>query len=156
MKKFSEYYTSLLNGYACVGIKIGSDDYQQAIDMLNSVQISSNFLIQNECLDGYARLNIRNDSIIDHLFFTINSTSVPLNDSQKNVLKQIFELYSNDSSLHEQVITNFMQLWDSYEALYKLRIWWESIPNAFQITRVGRVLAHTNAKRCSPTIPDLI
>lgn len=156
MLKFSEGYTTLLNGYACAGIKANSDDYQKAAELLANAQISLKFLIPNECLDGFFRLNIRGESSIETLTFGSGATAIPLTEDQKNAIRSVWKLYSKDFNLCRQAKNNFMRLWDSYESLYKLRIWWENIPNAFEITRVGQIVAHTNAKRCSPYIPDLI
>lgn len=156
MKTVSEYYTTQLSGYACVGIKADSDDYKKAVEMLENVQISKNFLVTNDCLDGYVRLGIRNDSEIDDLTFNIGPNRIPLMKNQEDAIKQVWKLYSKDSNLQKQATDNFMRLWDSFESLHKVRLWWERIPNAFQITRVGQILAHTNAKRCSSDIPDLI
>ena len=61
-----------------------------------------------------------------------------------------------DSALRQNVKNKFQNIWDSYSSLKKLRIWWEKLPFAFDITRVGTVLAHTNAKRCDSDVPDLI
>ena len=47
-------------------------------------------------------------------------------------------------------------LWKSYSAPKQLQLWWDNIPIAFDITKVGKVLAHTNAKRCDPELPDLL
>ncbi|MBR5471589.1 MAG: hypothetical protein IKU81_05705 [Oscillibacter sp.] len=156
MKSFSEYYAPQLNGYACVGIKMGSDDYTKAVEILGNVQINGNFLVPNECLEGYVRLKIRNEASIDDLAANVGPFRIPLADNQKDAIKQVWKLYSKDSNLQQQSIANFMNLWDGYESLREVRLWWERIPNAFQITRVGQILAHTNAKRCSPNIPDLI
>ena len=50
-------------------------------------------------------------------------------------------------------IDGFVML-DKYEHISKIKQWWESIPLAFEITSVGKVLAHTNAKRCDSNIPN--
>lgn len=156
MKKFSEYYASALNGYVCVGIKKDSDNYKKAVELLSATQIDSNFLVPNECLDGYVCLKINNEPSIDKLTFKNGQIRMPIGEEQKNAIRQVWGLYSRDSNLHNEAKTNFMKLWDGYDSLHQLREWWESIPGAFQITRVGEILAHTNAKRCSPNIPDLI
>ena len=49
-----------------------------------------------------------------------------------------------------------MKIWDSYEYLHALKLWWDDIPQSFDITQVGRILAQTNAKRCDPSLPDLL
>lgn len=156
MKKFADYFPSALDGYVCIGIKVASGEYKQAVELLNNAQINSNFLIPNECLDGYVRLAITTASGIDDLGFNIGTARVPLNSNQKDNLMQILKLYSTDTALQKAAVTKFMELWDSFEALHTLRLWWENIPNAFHITQVGKILAHINAKRCSSEIPDLI
>ena len=73
------------------------------------------------------------------------------------------ELYEKTLRYHPNSLTamkklaedRFVQKWDSFETLHKLKLWWEKTPY-FVITPVGRILAHTNAKRCDPKIPDLI
>lgn len=156
MKKISEYYPANLDGYVCVGIKTNSDDYKKAIELLTNTQIIDTFLVPNECLDGYVRLKIQNKSAIDKLVLNNNSISIPVQQNQKDALKKVWDLYTKDSNLQKQATENFMKLWDSYDSLHKVRLWWESIPNAFQLTRVGEILAHTNARRCSSDIPELI
>jgi hypothetical protein len=78
-----------------------------------------------------------------------------LSDEQKQTVKNIYALYSKDANLRKENIAEFFKLWDKYESLKKLRNWWDSIPEAFSITAVGRVLAHANAQRCDPTLPAL-
>lgn len=155
MKKFSEYYAKSLNGYVCVGIREFSDDYKKAVEIMKSAQIATNFLVPNECLSGYYRLDIKNEAMIEELFVNIGVSSVPLSDGQKSALKQVWNLYSNDAKLKKEAENNFISLWDAYDALKKLRIWWESIPRSFHLTRVGDILGYTNAKRCCPDIPDM-
>ena len=156
MKKFNVYYPSLLEGYSCAGINRDSDDYKKAIDTLNSVGISSNFLIDNECLDGYVRLNIESESSISNLAFYRNSHRIPLTVEQNDAVNTVWNMYTKDAKVKRIAQDNFMKLLSSFDSLNELQCWWDRIPGSFHITQVGRVLAHTNAKRCDPKIPDLI
>lgn len=156
MKKTAEYYSSTLNGYTCVGIKAGSEEYIKALDILDTVKINQNILIPNDCLDGYYRLALMNENQIKELAFYNGSERIPLSNEQQDAIKQIWDMYVNDVALKQQVEGRFMEIWDSFEALHRLKNWWDSIPQAFSITQVGRVLAQTNAKRCDPSLPDLI
>lgn len=156
LKKFAEYLPLNLDGYICAGIKIDSKEYKSAIELLHSAEIDAGIMIPNECLDGYVRLAIGSFNDIDVLGFGSGSTRVPLNRCQKDSLRQIGDLYSKDAELLKKAKVKFVELWDNFSSLQKLRLWWDNIPNAFQITHVGRILAHINAKRCSPEIPDLI
>lgn len=156
MKKLCEYYADTLTGYVCTGIERTSDDYKKAVDILTKVHISANIMVDNECLDGYVRLNIRNRAAIKDLSFDSRDGKVPLSTEQIDALEQVWALYAKDNKLKQQVKNKFAELLNGFEALSKLQQWWDGIPGCFDITQVGRVLAHTNAKRCDPNIPDMI
>ena len=156
MKKVDQYYLSQLDGYICAGIKGDSEEHKKAVNLLKEAGINQGFLIKNECLDGYYRLAIRNKKQIEELGYTIGDTRVSLSEEQKESINQIVEMYSKEDALIAQAKGNFFEIWDSFEKLRKLRTWWDSIPHVFTITYVGRVLAQTNAKRCDPTLPDLL
>lgn len=156
MKKFSEYYTKTLNGYACIGIKKQSDNYKRALDLLADINLSQEVLISNPFLDGYVCLPIYNkDAINDMELVTTNGTR-NLNKKEIDILYSIRDMYGTDDQLQDEVNKKFMEIWDSFEALKTIRIWWENISRGFAITSVGKILAHTNAKRCDKEIPDLI
>lgn len=155
MQKVLDYYRNQMNGYLCVGIKKDSDEYIKALLLLGTLDVDSSGLVPNECLDGYVRLSVANKQSIDKLMWERDRTRAPINSKQKQVLKQIWDLYSQDSVLKKQVEENFMRIYDSFEALHDFRLWWESIQQPFNITLIGRILAYTNAKRCDSTLPDL-
>ena len=133
-KILSDHY----DGYVCIGIQEGSEGHEKAKEILVNHNYDLNCLIPNECLPGYLRITcVRKENI-------------------KSELKPIFDLYSNDRNLLEQAQTTFMEKWDSYNNLKKIREWFEDIPLWFRITSVGFALAQTNAKRCFPDFPDII
>ena len=151
LKKMDEILSSRLNGYICVGIKGDSEEYRKATSLLAAAGIPSNMLCKNECMEGYYRLPFVNkpangDPMVQDSF----------SQSQIDTLNQIWDLYSKDVSLMQQAKTRFMEVWDHYDTLLRIRKWWDSIPGSFSITQIGRVLAHTNAKRCTPEVPDMI
>ena len=156
MKNTAEFFSSSLNGYICVGIKADSEDYKKAIDLLDNAKINRNILIPNECLDGFYRLAIRNEDNIGDLAFNYGAVRLPLSNEQKDSLKQIWGMYAKEEALKKQAENRFIEMWDSYDILFNLRKWWDSIPQAFSLTQVGRVLAQTNAKRCDSSLSDLI
>lgn len=156
MKKALEIYSASLNGYTCAGIKAESEEYKRAAEILDTVKINRGILIPNECLDGFYRLAVRNEESIEDLAFNSGVARVPLSTDQKDSLKKIWGMYESEATLKKQAEDRFMEIWDSFKTLRKLREWWDSIPQAFSITQVGRVLAQTNAKRCDPSLPDLI
>lgn len=79
-----------------------------------------------------------------------------ITDQQIAVLENIFTSYEKDEALMREVKKNIIAIWDSFPILKTIRVWWEDISHSFNITYVGKVLAHTNAKRCDSTFPDLL
>ncbi len=163
-KKMSEYYPERLIGYSAAGIRIDSDEYKKAMDMLLKVGLNSSFLIPNELLDGYVRIPIAEKNAIKSIFINrknmVDGKVIMRQDkaNQKEIetLEAIWNLYTIDSKEKEEAIAAFMNEWDSYPSLKKLHTWWDTLPIAFNITQVGTVLAHTNARRCDKTIPELL
>ena len=111
-------------------------------DILTDNNLSLSNIVENECMDGYVRLNIVNMDDVE--------------TKQKELFLEIRSLYSKDNNANNIARDNFLGLWDSYEHLKKVRNWWDRIPKAFDISMIGRVLAQTNAKRVFPSLPDLI
>ena len=137
-----KYLSSRYNGYICVGIKKDSEDLEKAYAILDEYGISRSFLVDNECMDGYMRYNIRSFDDVE--------------SDYKEAVDRIRELYSKDKSLLDKAKDRFIELWDSYESLRIVRDWWSKIPYGYSISYIGRVLAQTNAKRIDPELPDLI
>lgn len=136
--KLDRILSKLLDGYICIGILIGTEDHKKAIDILEKNGFSKNNLVPNECLPDYLRLPLSNTSNL------------------KPELKPILDLYSKDKKLLDIAKNNFMNMWDSYESLKKIKEWFNNITVYFRINSVGKALAQTNAKRCYPEFPDLI
>ena len=156
LKKFEEYYTRVLDGYACVGIRKESDNYKTAIELLKSIQIGERGLRDNILLDGYVRLDVPNKDYIEKMILTDKNGIHKIRPDEKDVFIRIWYMYEKDDELQKKVNKNFMDMWDSFEPLEKIHKWWNSIPMSYDITQVGKILAHTNAKRCDPSLPDLL
>lgn len=136
--KMKDTLPRILDGYICAGIRDGSKEHEQAIDILQANGISRGFLVPNVCLPGYLRL-----------FIADIGRLIPQ-------LKPIIELYSKDGKLLETAKNNFMAMWDSYAVLKEVKNWFDDIPTFFRINSVGKALAQTYAKKCYPEFPDLI
>jgi len=161
LKKFKQYYSEQFFGYTAVGLKQGSENYNKAVELLETVGLR--ILVPHELNNGYVRIPISNFNTLDSL--RINTPhvssdnklimqSIPFTEKQKNVIKNIFSLYDKDPIQEEKVISQFIIEWDKRKNLKKLREWWECIPSLFSITPAGLVLAHANAKRCDSAIPE--
>ena len=82
-------------------------------------------------------------------------TQIPITEDQKQTLHKIYSMYDKSGDLQNKVKNAFIKKLDSYESIKTVRTWWNSIPQAINVTSVGKVLAHVNAKRCDPSLPDL-
>lgn len=154
-KKIEEIYIEQLNGYACVGIKKDSEEYKKAIEFLKEIRLSNNILIEHELNDGYVRLalasitNIENINELRKFLYIKTGDEIKEEDIikvQENLLK-IYALYSDDKSLKKKIEEKFLDEWDKRPSLLKFKQWWNFIPNSFDITSVGNVLAHANAEK---------
>lgn len=163
MKKLDEYYLERLSGYSVAGICIDSESYRKAIKQLENVGLNSSILVQNELLEGYVRLPVVTKSAIKEIILShttiadgkLSTVTIPINDKQISALEEIWDMYSTDANVKQLANTAFMSIWDSYPSLKRLHDWWDSLRMAFSITHIGRVLAHTNARRCDKSIPEL-
>lgn len=157
MEKCIDHYIQTFSDSICIGIKLDSKEYNQTIQLLSKINMDpSSVLINNELLDNYVRLTIRNnDSISDLSIASFDGHTRKINDNEVKAITEIMRLYSHEQTLQEKVNSNFQKLWDSHNTLITLRSWWDSIPMSFDLTQVGVALAHTNVKRYEPSIPDL-
>ena len=76
LKKIIDYYAEKLSGYVCVGIQIESENYRKAIDILASANLNEGILRNNDLLEGYVRLPVRDREAITELW--MNSMGVHL------------------------------------------------------------------------------
>lgn len=136
--QFKEIVCNSYDGYACLGIKEGSEEHDKAKEILAMNNEATNCLIPNECFPGYLRIGC-----------------VAKGDLEPE-LAPILNLYSKDVKLTVQAQSKFMDMWNSYDNLKRVREWFDEIPLFFRITSVGYALAQTNAKRCYPDFPDII
>ena len=144
-----------------VSFRIVTDNYILS-QMLASVNISPEILVPTELLDGYVRIPVVNRDAINDMSLRrcVNISgqcveiSAPATEAEKAVLFAVWDLYASEDA-KEQAKSKFMVRWDSFSSLRILHQWWDALSTAFTITHVGTVLAHTNARRCDNTIPEL-
>lgn len=162
-KKMEYYYSTLLSGYSAVGINIGSENHKRATALLTEAGLDTSMLIQNELLDNYVRLPVVEKYAIKDLQIPRNVSSEGsgvaqhslVNESEISALEAVWDLYDTDKNMKKKAVSMFMKEWDSYPSLKRLHAWWDALPLTFDITHVGTVLAHTNARRCDKSLPEL-
>lgn len=159
LKKFEEFWPEQYSGYVSNGIKKDGENWSEVVKILNECGLSTNILVPNILLENYVLLPIANERHIDTLKRNVVSdgkkTQVPIFENQKIALHKIFSMYDKSPDLMNKVKKSFVEKLDSFEAIKTVRHWWNSIPQVITVTAVGRVLAHANAKRCDPSVPNL-
>lgn len=156
LRPILDYYSSVLNGYVCVGILKGSEDHRKAIDLLESVSLSNEILSENIFVPDHVRLCITSlNDINSTTKIVTQSVNTQLNVQQVEILKEIILLYSKDKKLLQQSKDKFSEMWDNKKSLKMLKDWWGKIPFSIQITEVGKVLAYANAKRYDSSLPPI-
>lgn len=159
-KKFKEYYPAMFAGYTCAGIKKDSENYSKALEILREANLPADVLVPHELNDGFMRLNVRDrESIANIKRISIHNAQVvgmrKVTMQEVNALNRIWDLYSTDVKIIENVKNAFMEKWDTYETLNLIRTWWEKLPHSFVITPIGKALAHANAQRYNKNVPDM-
>lgn len=161
LKKYEQYTAETLSGYACVGIKKDSPEYRNAIELLKGNSISETALVDHELMPEYVRLPLPNKIAIDTLQLVKQNNGegsaidYPITDQQKKCFREIWNMYSKDSTLLNQIQKLFGEKQDEYPSIRRAKCWWNEIKGSFSLTSVGKVIAHTNAKSIDPTLPDL-
>ena len=89
------------------------------------------------------------------IFNTDTIVERKLQKDEVDILEKIWELYDQREENKQRVKSEFMKTWDSFNSLKEIKVWWNALPRSFDITAVGKVLAHANAKRYNSAIPDL-
>lgn len=79
----------------------------------------------------------------------------PINKVQIKVLSSIYELYSKDYNLADEVKECFTHLLNSCISMVKVINWWVGLSTNFVPTSIGKVIAYTNAKHIDNNLPDL-
>ena len=167
LKKIEQYYSERFAGYIDVGIEKDSDNHHKAIEILSNANLPHSILREHELRNGFIRLRVININELDTISLqVVREVEVdgkiiplpikqPLSDHQKQAINEVYSLYNTDEDLKKENIRTFMDIWNSFSYLNILREWWDSIQGSFAITSVGKVLAHANAQRCDPQLPDL-
>lgn len=156
MNKIEDIFTRRFDGYVSVGIKKETEEYESALQIIQSIGLNKNILVDNIFLDDYVRLEIGNLDDINSLSIFNNLGTRSINQREIEALRDVINLYEKNVDLQNKVKERFMNLIDEHEPLKTLQEWWNSISGAFSITGVGKIIAYINAKRCIPELPDIL
>jgi hypothetical protein len=119
-------------------------------------------LIPHALNPDYVRLNMGRADIENSIIFNnitqdgqIIQKKYQTTKEQKEALYAIFDLYNNDNNIKNNNISKLMEEIEKRLYLKLVKDWWNNINANFDITSVGKVLAHTNAQRCDKSLPPL-
>lgn len=152
LKKLEDYWKEKYSGFVCTGIKNDSEKWEEIDNLLSSVGLSRSVFVNNELLPEFCIIPIIDKDEINNLEF---KDGIKLSSNQKEVLEKIYDMYENTSNESQTVYENFIKKMETYKNISIVRKWWNSIPYSITITFVGRVLAHSYAKKCDSSIPDM-
>lgn len=158
LKKLEEYYSELMDGYCCFGIKKDSENYIKAQRLLKVIGISD-ILVKNELDNKFVRLAIVNKTQINNIYKVVTNTvtgittKILLKENEKNVIEQIYNMYEKNDL--EMIKEKFIEEIDKRKNLKRLRNWINNIQISYYMTPIGKVLAHANAQRCDESFPPL-
>lgn len=152
-KSLKDFYSISLDGIVVVGIKKDSEEYHEALKILNENKIS-NFLVDNSLLPGYVRINIGNLEALNSIYMN-DFILLEMSEEQKDAIRYVFKLYLKDMDLIDKVKNNFMLEWSKRPNLLLLKDWFEKISTFFKITLIGEELAYANAKSYCSEIPPI-
>ena len=159
-KTIKDYYVDSLKELLELGIRKESEEYYKVQEILAERKLPFSLIMKENSLNSnYVKANVGGIENVDSLSFVrnINGTSlkIPFTLEQKNAVKSVFKLYSNDSKIKQELNNTFIEEWNKHSNLFKLKEWWEKLPYSFSVTSVGKVLAHANAQRCDKSLPSL-
>lgn len=163
LKKIQQYYPEALTGYIDVGIEKKSENHEKAIEILKSKNLPQTILVDHTFNGDFVRISVSNKSYISSLVLQQQIqqngqiTIIPISLSQEQIIaiNSIYDLYKQEGKIKQENIKLFMEEWDKRPNLKILREWWDNISTRFQVTIVGKVLAHSNAQRCDKDLPPL-
>jgi hypothetical protein len=163
LKKIQQYYPEMVAGYIDVGIEKKSENHDKAIEIFKSENLPQTILIEHPFNSDFVRLDVPNRKQINSLSLNhqiqhngiSKNLAIPLSQEQIGAINSVYELYKQDGKIKQENIKFFMEEWDKRPNLKSLREWWDNIGISFQITTVGKVLAHSNAQRCDKNLPPL-
>ena len=163
LKKIDQYYPEQLYGYVDAGIKKNSDDCNLALEILKANALPHTILVDHALSSDYlripvsARQQIESINLIHQVLHEGRLIQFPvaLSEKQKDAINSVYDLYDKNPIIKDKNTHLFMENFEKRKNLNTLKEWWNNLNVGFQITSVGKVLAHSNAQRCDKNLPPL-
>ena len=78
---------------------------------------------------------------------------MPLSEKQKDAFRFANKIAFKTDSNNSEMKKAFWNIWDKYQNLNDIRLWWDKLENHFSITPVGVALANAYIRGKEPSIP---
>lgn len=143
MKKTHELFKSLHPGYFCNGFKENSDQYNEAIEDLKKSNLPMSIIVPHELHQGYFRLCIFSDNIIDFLTINKEGFSRELTLEEKTTIRKLYNMQTMDAQNSEEIDKNFVSLFKTFPKLKQFLEWWDNIPIPFTLTATANLILNT-------------
>ena len=155
LKKLEEYWKENFSGFVSTGINKNSEKWVEIDKLLSSVGLRRSILIPNELLQDYFIIPVIRKEEIKNLKINNGLSLITITFNQIEALEKIYNMYESPLNEQQIVYENFIKKIKNYKNIAIVRQWWNSIPHSITVTSVGRVLAHSYAKKCDHTLPDI-
>lgn len=163
LKKIDQYYPEQLSGYVDAGIKKDSNDFNKALEILESNALPRAAMVGHALNPDYVRIPVTDRYQIESLKLIqqvihesrLIQSPIALSEKQKNALNSIYDLYDKNPTAKAENTRLLIEHFEKRKNLNTLKEWWNSLNAGIQITTVGKVLAHSNAQRCDRDLPPL-
>jgi hypothetical protein len=140
LKKLPVLYGEMMSGYLSAGVNGDQDtELQHRLSELR-VDMPS---VPHELKPGYRRLPFVSERAAKAQIDDRLSGEPEKRDQVLTIAMQAYGLAEKDPALADRLGNEI----DKRSALAAVRRWWDEIPQPFDLTGVGRVLASANAKR---------
>ena len=156
-KKMEEYIPEQLNNYFEAGLQTDSDDYKLVIEKFKSSAIPLSCFEPHPLKDGYVRLTTPKeiDNISLFLQTPQGTIQIPLSEQQKKAFKFANEINFRLNCKDSEMTKSFWNIWDHYQYLKEVRMWWNKLEDHFSITPVGVALANAYIRGKEHTVPSV-
>ena len=114
----------------------------------------------HELNKGYLRIPVVNKSYISKMAYFKASeddkyTIGLLEPEEIKAVERVWDLYESDAKKKQEVKVSFFNAWNQFDTLQKVTEWWDNLPRSFEITPIGKVIAHANSQKYCSQIPDI-
>lgn len=145
------------------GLKIGSPNYEKAINLLTPLNLTNIMLVGNSFFHDAVRVPAISQDEKENLHITMienkNGTRVTIpsivSEHIDPILKKVISLYDKNQNTHKIIEDSLKQEIETHPNIKLVQKWWDQLPFTPTLTYLGKIIAQVNLQRIRPDIPDL-